>query len=78
MIRHYFGQASVTPAQLSGLERIMDHSGSEGEPLPLGCLAGESILDMTPAQLEQQCAEQETVEGLLLALERIRARPALS
>ncbi|KAJ1635020.1 hypothetical protein T492DRAFT_969669 [Pavlovales sp. CCMP2436] len=96
MIRHYFGQASVSPAHMSGLARLLDGKGGEGggaggaslasrqsSAVPKGAVpagpeeGGRSAygtLDLTPAQLEQQCAEQDSVEGLLLALERMRAQ----
>ena len=53
MISHYFGTGDegVTPKQRETIDRLL---GVEG-------------LMVTPAQMEQQCAEHETVDGLLEA-----------
>jgi hypothetical protein len=80
MIRHYFGEGSVSEVHASRLEQLLDRDGHvtpivSRRPSALRTPAiSESRLEITPAQLEQQCAECETVDALLLALQKRRTQ----
>lgn len=79
MIEHYFGAGAVQPVHREQLQRLLDGSGPGGPSEPrragrapssaqLDAAVAERCLEMTPAQLEQQCSEHESVGELLRAL----------
>eukprot|EP00604_Paraphysomonas_vestita_P002527 CAMPEP_0174818630 /NCGR_PEP_ID=MMETSP1107-20130205/1430_1 /TAXON_ID=36770 /ORGANISM="Paraphysomonas vestita, Strain GFlagA" /LENGTH=248 /DNA_ID=CAMNT_0016030781 /DNA_START=450 /DNA_END=1196 /DNA_ORIENTATION=+ len=71
MIEHYF-QLVLTPKQIEYITLAFEgkekHPTIEYNNLGISCEGEPGELFLTPAELEQMCAEQETIEDFLITL----------
>lgn len=79
MIEHYFGAGAVQAKHKGQLQALLDHNGptalrrgsqasSASGAQSAAAATAQWRMEMTPAQLEQQCAEFASVDELLCAL----------
>lgn len=71
MIEHYF-QLILTPKQIEyitlAIEGKEKHPTIQYDTLNISCEGEPGELFLTPAELEQMCAEQETIDDFIVTL----------